>query len=336
MGKEEEIMCNNWFKNKPEELISVIVPAFGVEQYIGKCLDSIINQTYSNIEIIVVDDGSKDKSGKIADEYAQKDHRIVVYHKNNGGLSDARNFGIKKANGKYITCIDSDDYVDLDYIEYLYSTLKEYNARISFCQHRVWYPSGKIHDPGLAGTEQLPTEKCIERIMYHDILDTSAWAKLYERSLFDTIEYPKGRLFEDIGTTYKLLMQCESIAVGYESKYNYILRANSIVTGAFNEKKLDLLVMTDQMARDVEKRYPKLANAVLRRRLYARFSTLNQMLDADCNEEKNNIISFIKIYRGKVLADKKAPGRDKIAIALLAVSLRLYRFVWNKRHIFMN
>lgn len=324
-------MCDNRFNQTFKDLVSVIVPAFGVEQYIGKCLDSIINQTYRNIEIIVVDDGSKDKTGQIASEYAKQDCRVVVYHKENGGLSDARNYGIKRARGKYITCIDSDDYVDSDYIEYLFCTLKKYNTRIAFCQHRVLYPSGYISDPELVGTELLPTDECIERIMYHDVLDTSAWGKLYDRSLFDTVDYPKGMLFEDIGTTYKLLMQCDGIAVGYESKYNYILRVNSIVTGAFNEKKLDLLVMTDQMACDVEKYYPKLSNAVLRRRVYARFSTLNQMLESDNYEEMKAIIAFIKMHRGKILADKKAPKRDKVAIILLAISFRLYKFVWKKR-----
>ena len=314
------------------ELISVIVPAYGVEEYIGKCLESIIKQTYRDIEIIVVDDGSKDKSGQIAEEYAKKDSRIVVLHKDNGGLSDARNYGIKRATGKYITCIDSDDYVDDDYIEYMYDIIKKYDTKISFCQHRVVFPSKKVEERGHLGDEVLSTEKCIERILYDDILNTSAWAKLYVSSLFDIVEYPKGMLYEDIGTTYKLLMQCDKIGIGYESKYNYVLRKTSIVYGVFNPKKLDLLTMTDIMGKDVESKYPNLEKAVLRRRVYARFSTLNQMLYIDgYDDDKKNIIDFITENRLNVLKNRKAPKRDKIAIMLLGISFKLYRAVWINR-----
>ena len=316
-------------QNEQSELISVIVPAYGVEKYIGKCLDSIIAQTYKNLEIIVIDDGSPDRSGRIAEEYAERDKRICVYHKENGGLSDARNFGIKKARGAYITCIDSDDFVDNDYVEYLYHTLKQYSARISFCQHRVIFPSGEIEDYGQQGSSQVPARKCLERIMYDDVLNTSAWAKLYEKSLFSGVQYPKGMLFEDIGTTYKLIIEAGKTAVGFESKYNYALRKKSIVYSGFEPKKLDLLTMTDQMAADVWKEFPDLENAVIRRQVYARFSTLNQMLDTKgFDAEKNRLTAFIKQYQNRVLADPKAPKRDKLAIILLNIGYPLYRAVW--------
>ena len=312
-----------------QELISVIVPVYGVEQYLEKCLNSIINQTYEHLEIIVIDDGTKDKSGEIADKFAEVDSRIVVYHKENGGLSDARNYGIKRAHGEYITCIDSDDYVDEDYVYYLFDKLKKYSADIAFCQHRVIFPSGKIRDNGKSDSELISAKRCIERILYDDVLDTSAWAKLYKRSLFDDVEYPKGMLFEDIGTTYKLIMQCKEIAIGYETKYNYVLRKDSIVTGSFNPKKLDLLIMTDQMANKVAEVYPDLSNAALRRRVYARFSTLNQMLDVDTFEkEKHDIINFIEKNRIKILKDGNAPLRDKIAIFLLWMDYYLYKIAW--------
>ena len=119
------------------ELISIVIPIYNVEKYIEKCLDSVIKQTYKNIEIILVDDGSPDNCGKICDSYANNDKRIQVIHKENGGLSDARNVGIERANGKYITFVDSDDYIELDYIEYLYTLIKKYNTKISFCKVNV-------------------------------------------------------------------------------------------------------------------------------------------------------------------------------------------------------
>lgn len=315
-----------------ENLISVILPIYNVSDYLDRCMKSVINQTYKNIEIIMVDDGSTDDSALKCDEYKEKDDRIVVFHKENGGLSDARNYGIKRASGNYITCIDSDDFIDLDYIEYLYNLITKYNVKMSICQHRVLYSNGKVKEFGKSGEEILSSKKCLERMLYHDVIDTSAWAKLYDRSLFSNVEYPKGKLFEDIATTYKLMLQCNEIAVGYESKYNYLVRRDSIVNCSFNPKKFDLLEMTDKMADDVLKIYPDLKKAVLRRQVYARFSTLNQMLNVpNFEKERKAIIDFITKYAHDVAYDSKTPMRDRMAILLLRLNYNIYQTVWNFR-----
>lgn len=312
-----------------EPLISVVLPIYNISGYLDKCMASVLNQTYSNLEIIMVDDGSTDESPAICDSYKERDSRIVVYHKSNGGLSDARNYGIERANGLYITCIDPDDYVDLDYIEYLQMLVRKYNTKMSICQHRVHYDNGSLKENGTLGDEMIDNEKSIERMLYHDVIDTSAWAKLYHRELFLNVKYPKGKIFEDIATTYALMLQCDYIAVGYESKYNYIFHNNSIVNGEFKVNKLDLIEMTDNMGMAVLRKYPNLNEAVLRRRVYARISTLNQMLNVsgyDC--ERKEILSFIKSNRGKILNNKKAPKRDKFAIIILSISYRIYRCCW--------
>lgn len=309
-------------------LISVILPIYNVEDFLEKCVETVIQQTYKNLEIILVDDGSTDESGKKAELIKKIDSRIVVFHKKNGGLSDARNFGIKRAKGDYITCIDSDDYVDEDYIEYLYILMEKYGTKMSVCQHRV-ISEKKITDYGSQGDEILSPYKCIERMLYHDIIDTSAWAKLYHKSMFDDVKYPKGMLFEDIATTYKLFLKCENIAIGYESKYSYIIRKSSIVNGEFNAKKFDLLKMTDYMAKDVYRVFPELAPAIIRRRVYARFSTLNQMIGVKGYDiERKNIIKFIKKYKWNVLCNNRAPRRDKAAIIILYISYWLYAIIW--------
>lgn len=312
-----------------DPLISVILPIYNIEAYLDKCMESVRNQTYSNLEIIMVDDGSTDSCGEVCDKYAGMDERIVVFHKKNGGLSDARNYGIERAGGEYITCIDPDDFVDSDYVAYLYGLAVRYGTKMSICQHRVHYDNGSIRENGRQGEELIPTERCLERMLYHDVIDTSAWAKLYHRSLFEQVRYPKGKIFEDIGTTYALMMQCDAIAVGYESKYSYIFHNNSIVNGVFKPAKLDLLEMTDKMASDVGQRYPALGQAILRRRVYSRISTLNQMLNAaGYEEERGAILSFIRKNRKSILRDPKAPKRDKLALILLSVSYPLYRLVW--------
>lgn len=310
-------------------LISVILPIYNIEQYLSKCMDSLFHQTYENLEFVMIDDGSGYECAKHVDEYLNRDDRVVVYHKENGGLSDARNYGIIRAKGEYITCVDPDDFVDKDYVEYLYRILKKYHAKMSIAQHRVRYDNGSVRENGALGDEQIDTKTCLERMLYHDVIDTSAWGKLYHCSLFDTIKYPKGKLFEDIATTYRLMMQCEYIAVGYESKYNYIFHDNSIVNGAFKPAKFDLLEMTDSMALEVVKCYPELKEAVLRRQVYARFSTLNQMLETEEYEnERKKIIRFIKKNSRCVLQDKKIPKRDRVAIYILRISYRFYRIVW--------
>ena len=294
-------------------------------------MESLLAQTYYNLELVMVDDESGELCATLCDEYASRDKRIKVYHKKNGGLSDARNYGISHSSGEYITCIDPDDYVDKDYVEYLYTLLKKYQCLMSICQHRVRYDNGTVRDYGAKGDEVISTEKCLERMLYHDVIDTSAWAKLYHRSLFQDVSYPVGKLFEDIGTTYRLMVKCNKIAVGYESKYNYIFHENSIVNSDFSPNKLDLIEMTDKMAQDVLRIYPKLESATKRRQVYARFSTLNQMLDTtNYDAEKKEIISYIKENKSNVLKNPRTPKRDKVALLLISCGYRYYRFFWKE------
>ncbi len=313
-----------------QELISVVLPVYNVEKFLERCVESVVNQTFTNLEIILVDDGSTDSSGHLCDELATTDSRILVIHKENGGLSDARNAGINVAKGKYITFIDSDDTVDLDMIEYLYYLIKKGPYKMALCTHNIVFNEGKrILRIGNGSEEVLDAETCIERMLYHNVIDTSAWAKLYLTSIFNNIKFPKGKLFEDIGTTYKTFIESGCVSCGYKSKYNYYVRSNSIVTSIFNERKFDLLEMTDSMAAEVITMYPRLEKAALRRQVYARFSTLNQMLKIDSYKERSKpLIDYIMKNKRVILSDSKAPFRDKGAIILLHLGLSVYRFVW--------
>lgn len=314
-----------------QPLISIILPVYNIEQYIDKCMESLLKQTYKNCELLLIDDGSTDNSGIKCDEYASIYPNVYVFHKQNGGLSDARNYGIKRAAGNYITCVDPDDYVDKDYLEYLYYLIHKYNVDMSICQHRVHYDNGSIKEFGSTGEELLSAKVCVERMLYHDVIDTSAWAKLYKKDLFEKIEYPYGKLFEDIATTYKLMIKSSQIAVGYESKYNYIFHNNSIVNSCFKPAKLDLLEMTDNMGDEIGKIFPELSNAILRRRVYSRISTLNQMLNtSEYDKKKEEIIAFIKKNSWQILKNKKAPLRDKIALIFLLLNFELYKNIWIK------
>lgn len=312
-----------------QPLISIVVPVYNVLPYLKRCIESIINQTYRNIEILLIDDGSTDDSGKICDEYEKQDIRVRTFHKCNGGLSDARNYGIEKANGKYISFIDSDDYIAQDYIEYLYSLIIKFNCNMSLCTHYVYWEDKRIKVIGNCSQEKLDAKSCLERMLYHDVIDTSAWGKLYHISLFENITYPKGKIFEDIATTYRLFLLSGNVACGYEPKYFYMMRKNSIVTNEFKLNKLDLITFTDEMACVVEKTYTDLHRAVIRRQVYARFSTLNQMLNTnEYPNIRNELVEFIRNNRWEVLINKKANIRDKIAIILLMFGYPIYKLSW--------
>lgn len=312
-------------------LVSLIVPVYNAESFLDDCMRSILKQTYNNLEIILIDDGSTDASPKMCDAYAAEDTRVLVIHKEHGGLSAVRNHGINEAAGEFIVFIDSDDTVDEDYISYLYGLITKYNTSMSICQHRVISNDRVIHEYGSDGDECLTSKTCLTRMLYHDVIDTSAWSKMYRRELFDGVSYPEGRRYEDIATTYKLMVKCDNIAVGYESKYSYAVHVNSIVNAPFEKYKLDMLDMTDDMGTNVLKIYPDLDKAVMRRRVYSRFSTLNQMLHTDeYPEVREEIISFIKTNGKEVVKGPLTPRRDKIAYTLLKISFPLYRFVWDK------
>lgn len=315
--------------NNEYELISVILPVYNVEQYLDNCVRSLLSQDYCAIEIIMIDDGSTDSCPQKCDEYAELYENIIAYHKENGGLSDARNYGIERANGKYITCVDSDDYVDSDYISYMYELIHKYDAKLSLCQSTVHYDGGRIKIRGSKGDECLDARKCLEKMLYHDVIDTSAWGKLYHRSLFENVRYPVGKLYEDIGTTYKLMIKSSKIAVGYESKYHYIFHRNSIVTGMFNRSKFDLIEMTDKMGEEVLEVYPDLKEAVIRRRVYSRISTLNQLLTVEgYDNDRKSLILFILENKHYIWKNKKAPKRDKVAIAILCIHYSIYKLCW--------
>lgn len=313
-------------------LISVIVPVYGVEKYVNRCIDSILSQTYKNLEILLIDDGTKDNSGIICDQYTTIDSRVKVYHKENGGLSDARNYGIEKSTGEYLVFIDADDYVDKDYVEFLYTLLDDGKYKMAICSLHVLFTSnGKILNKGNGKKAIISGEQCIEMMCYHDEVDTAAYAKIFHKSLLESVRFPVGKIFEDIGTIYLLFDQCEEIACHFKPKYWYIIREGSIVTSSFNEKKLDLIEMTDKMAEYVNQKYPHLKKATLRRQGYARLSTINQMIDI--NEKKylqirSNLISYLRRNGLLICMDSKTPKRDKIAYICIMLGFPVYKFSW--------
>lgn len=230
------------------ELVSVIVPVYNVEQYLNKCVDSIINQTYGNIEIILVDDGSADNSGKICDKYSLNDKRVKVIHKSNGGLSDARNRGIDISRGKYLAFIDSDDWIEPDMIEKMYNNAIENNADISICQYEIVRSREATIDNNPGKTIVYEGTDAILAMYKEAVFASHACNKLYKRELFAGIRYPVGKLYEDQFTTYKLIWNSKRIVYTEKKYYYYYMRNDSIVNKRFDERDLHVLHATEGVA----------------------------------------------------------------------------------------
>lgn len=237
-----------------KDLISVIVPVYNVEKYLPQCIDSILNQTEKNLEIILVDDGSLDNSGKICDEFSKKDDRIVVIHKKNNGLSSARNAGLEIAKGNYIGFVDSDDWLDKSMYEILLKLLKENNSDISCCDFfKTANSDGSI--PHI-DNEIINSYNNIESLnnFYNDLYTQTvvAWNKLYKRELFKDISYPVGKIHEDEGTTYKLYYKANKITYTNRPLYYYRITPNSITTSKFNKKRLDIIDVYDEKVKFIK------------------------------------------------------------------------------------
>lgn len=218
-------------------LISIIVPVYNVKDYITKCLDSICGQTYKNLEIIVVDDGSTDGSGDICDAYALKDDRIKVYHRNNGGLSVARNQGLDIATGEYIGFVDSDDWIDCDMYEFLYEQLTAKGADISICSHYVEKP-GKIKIKYASDeTLEFSSHDAIHLLVKDKIIRNYAWDKLFRKSLFAELRFPQNRYFEDLAIMYRVFHLAQKVVMKGHPKYHYIVRDTSITGSKYNPEK---------------------------------------------------------------------------------------------------
>ena len=226
---------------KREELISVIVPIYKVEEYLDRCIESIVNQTYKNLEIILVDDGSPDNCLKICDIWKEKDDRIIVIHKRNGGLSDARNSGLDIASGNYISFIDSDDFVSNTFIEDLYYLLIETHSDIVQCRYSKFkydYEIKNILNENIYIIE-FNTENAIKSLLEEDILQQVVWNKLYKIELFNNLKFKVGKLNEDEFFTYKIFSKAKKIAYLNKCNYYYFNRDNSIMGKNYSIKRLD-------------------------------------------------------------------------------------------------
>lgn len=306
-----------------KDLVSVVVPVYNVEQYVGRCIESLITQTYRNIEIILVDDGSGDKSGTICDQYSGRDQRIIVIHKENGGLSDARNEGIRHARGKWITFVDSDDFVHPEYVRILYRNITENQADISICQ--FVRKSGNVESVTWDEIENGTISESVVKYSKHEGLEKllyqyisiSACAKMYKTELYQGILFPYGKLYEDVVTVFEVFGKADHIVVSKRRLYCYCVREDSIIRKEFAERKLDYIENTRYVLRKTREFFPTLEKAAISRALWADVHIVVQIgKERKYAKVQNELWGEVKKYRGLVLADKNCRLQNKVVMFL--------------------
>lgn len=278
-------------------LISVIIPVYNVEKYLDECIDSIVNQTYSNLEIILVDDGSSDSSGEICDAWEKRDTRIQVIHKPNGGQAEARNRGVKTARGEYIVFVDSDDRVHCEYVEYLYNLINCNKADIAICEIQMLMPNKRIinHYADDGKVCLFNQERALYELFSEKCYSCSPCAKIFPRKIFDEILFPEKRIFEDLGTMYKIILKADKIVFGQRALYEYYRRENSTMTSAFKWARTDSIVFAEEMFGAITEVWPNLYGIGCRR-LFVEYVNLLRSVELSEIEDKNLETLFNDVF----------------------------------------
>ena len=315
--------------------ISIIVPVYNVESYVEKCLDSIINQNYINLEIIIVNDGSTDMSGDICENYLKKDDRIVVIHQNNQGLSMARNNGINIATGDYIGFVDSDDWIEPDMFFTLYTIAVENDADISMCNFYYTHDSG-YKSPFSNETTGTKVLTGVHKITHNiRIANNFVWNKLYKRSLFNKARFPKDKLYEDIFLVYKLIDSANKMATTSQCKYYYLRRENGITLGKFELDQLNNTEAYIERYEYISNKYPTLEKTCRKQIFLSLLWILRKAYTWNSiemyKEDINSFISSIKKYN---FEDCGLSIHQETLLELLFKNINLYIIEMDKEHKF--
>lgn len=248
----------------PSSVISVIVPIYNVENYLDRCIESIVNQTYKDLEIILVDDGSPDNCPQICDSWAEKDNRIKVVHKENGGLSDARNAGMLHVTGEIVSYIDSDDRIESNMFEKMLTQMEQDNSDIVSCGVKWVEENGKLlRNDTVEQNEILDTHSAMSELINDGKLKQHVWNKIYKTELIKAIPFEKGKYHEDVFWSYQIIGKAERVSVVTDSYYYYVQRTNSIMGEGFSEKRLDALDANYLRCEYMKKNFPDLFDNAL-------------------------------------------------------------------------
>lgn len=301
-------------------LISVIVPCYKTESYLPRCIESILENTYKNIELILIDDGSPDKCGEICDKYANLDKRILVIHQDNQGQSVARNNGVKISSGMYICFVDSDDYVDKQYVEYLYYLLEKYNAKMSIAATILPAVEEKFYD----------RDDAIYEAAKGTTFGVSPWSKLYEKEIVKRIPYPEGKHHEDLAVCVKMIYEAGGVAYGPNKQYHYERRCDSITKEKIYEKHLlDGFWAASEELTFVEKKCPNARDAAIYRILDMAITFMPRIFISDRSKRREyfDIMQDNIFFALSYVSNNKANSFSKKELLLLYSASNYYLWI---------
>lgn len=302
--------------------ISIIVPVYKVERYLHKCLDSILSQTFTDFELILVNDGSPDNCGNICDEYAEKDNRVIVIHKKNGGQASARNKALEIVRGEYIGFVDSDDWIEPDMYELLYNMCIQNQCDIAACTYNIHYKNKTKIKESYPLTIHSRTE-AMKTMLEGELYDEVVWSKLFKRNLLDDIRFTEGIMYEDTDFTYKVIHNSEKVCCLGEPKYHYIKRENSTMDRAKKSKCIDAVLIYDEMNKFFTEHYKELNYLIALKLANCAMLVLNEMaISEKFPEHKEEYYKASKILNSYFNKTIRLPFYNKnVKLLLLAVKI---------------
>ncbi|MDR2623947.1 MAG: glycosyltransferase [Methanobrevibacter sp.] len=317
-------------------VISIIVPVYNVEKYLKRCIDSILNQTFKDFELILVNDGSTDDSGKICDDYKEKDNRIKVIHKKNGGLSSARNAGIDVAQGGYYGFVDSDDYISYDMYECLYKLIYCNDADIAICSIYHCYSNGqgrikknKSYSETNPKTYTFDKQEALKIVLQGKIFSMNVINRLYKRDLFKNIRFPEEIKFaEDVPFSFNIFKNVKKVVFYSSPKYFYMHRSLSLTTSNFNTDTKDVIKSYKSILKITKEKFPNLIVYSEFRYLWSYISIFDKMIlseKIEYPEEYSDVLSNIKKSMWKILKNPNFSLKRKLLLVVLIFNESLYK-----------
>lgn len=317
-------------------LVSIIVPIYNTSKYLSKCIDSLLNQSYTNIEIILINDGSTDNSKEICDNYSVANKNIKVIHKQNAGVAEARNTGIETANGEFLCFVDSDDYVSKNYISDMLNVAQTENVDIvTSNQFKIWDDNNiiELFDNNIPKNDYfiLTGIKTLADMLYGKTCYATSCCKLYKKSIFDTIRFPPICMGEDSYTMYQCFLKAEKVAHLHSPNYYYLQHTESTMHTPIYDKFYDYILLSDKFINVVIEKYPELFLPSVNRLIENNFWVYMKMRHHPEKYEMQlqHIISNIKKYRKYAVRDKNVAIRTRIACLLSYGGMKLVNFIYD-------
>ncbi|MDA3077966.1 glycosyltransferase family 2 protein [Campylobacter sp. JMF_06 NA1] len=319
------------------QLISIVIPVYNVEKYLKECLDSVTNQTYKNLEIILIDDGSTDSSGKMCDEFIKKDNRIRVIHKQNGGLSSARNAGLDVMQGEYLAFVDSDDMIDETYIETLYDMIKKYNTKISMVSFEKFTDTEYIQEIKQQNLnnktiqafniEEFFKNYLISKTNFHNF----NWRCLYHKSIFKNLRFPIGILFEDVAIYFDVFSNQDTMYISNKKLYFYRQNRPGAITHSINKKYFAVLEVYKNFTDNIVKKYPNLKKEANLKMCISNLMLAKMVMKDKSNEFKYKLDEYHKyIYENlNILFALKSNKKIAFQLILFYINPKIFEVLFS-------